>query len=108
MRHLSHSALASERMTELRAQLREMREFRQDQVRVHTQADITQLADTEAQVNATVLRGAFSALAEIEAALERMDRGTYGRCTTCQREIALERLEVLPHTPRCTACERVR
>jgi RNA polymerase-binding transcription factor DksA len=40
----------------------------------------------------------------IEAALDRIARGTYGICVTCGEEIGEERLNVLPHTPRCAAC----
>lgn len=38
------------------------------------------------------------------AALERLDRGTFGRCESCGCEIARERLEVLPYVRYCTPC----
>ena len=37
----------------------------------------------------------------IDDALDRMRRGTYGRCVICNAEIAPERLEALPWTPYC-------
>src|SRR5262245_3840078 len=40
----------------------------------------------------------------IEAALDRIARGTYGICVVCGDEIGEERLNVLPHTPRCRTC----
>ena len=40
-------------------------------------------------------------LAEIDAALKRIDDGTFGRCTKCGREIALERLEARPWASLC-------
>ena len=40
-------------------------------------------------------------IALIDDALERMRRGTYGRCTVCDAEIPAERLEALPWTPYC-------
>lgn len=40
-------------------------------------------------------------LAEIEAALKRIDDGTYGTCTKCGREIAPERLEARPWAALC-------
>ena len=40
-------------------------------------------------------------LAEVEAALERLDEGTYGRCVACGRTIPAERLEALPATRFC-------
>ena len=40
-------------------------------------------------------------LAEIEAALARIDDGTYGLCTTCGKQIAPERLEAVPYATLC-------
>lgn len=35
-------------------------------------------------------------LIRIEAALERMEEGVYGRCQRCQKEIPFERLQAVP------------
>lgn len=43
---------------------------------------------------------------EIDAALERLGHGSYGRCETCGREIDPERLEVLPAARQCVECAR--
>lgn len=40
-------------------------------------------------------------LGEIEAALERMEHGTYGTCVECGREIDAERLEAVPYATLC-------
>ena len=40
-------------------------------------------------------------LVEIEAALERIEAGTYGRCVTCGRPIDGERLEAVPYATLC-------
>lgn len=45
-------------------------------------------------------------LALVEAALARLDRGTYGRCVTCGGPVGDERLEALPWADRCIACQR--
>ncbi len=37
-------------------------------------------------------------------ALQRIDRGTYGKCVACSREIDAERLKALPATPYCINC----
>lgn len=37
----------------------------------------------------------------IDAALARIDAGTYGDCVTCGEAISQERLDVLPYTPFC-------
>lgn len=42
----------------------------------------------------------------VDAALARLDEGTFGRCLRCGREIAPERLEALPWAAHCIACQR--
>ena len=43
-------------------------------------------------------------LAQIEAALERIEDRTYGFCTHCGCKIPKTRLSVLPYTPYCVKC----
>jgi RNA polymerase-binding transcription factor DksA len=43
-------------------------------------------------------------IGEIDAALGRIDAGTYGRCVSCGAEIPEERLELRPFAGRCVAC----
>jgi DnaK suppressor protein len=45
-------------------------------------------------------------LAQVEAALRRLDDGTFGTCTTCGRPIAPERLEAIPWAAHCIDCQR--
>ncbi|MCQ6276915.1 TraR/DksA C4-type zinc finger protein [Bacillus sp. V3B] len=40
-------------------------------------------------------------LENIQAALTAMEKGTYGKCLTCQQDIPLERLEAIPTTLYC-------
>lgn len=55
-----------------------------------------------------VLEGIGNAgLAEIrriEAALARIEAGSYGVCVRCGDAIAADRLEVVPDTPFCSTC----
>ncbi len=44
------------------------------------------------------------ALEDMFHALERIESGLYGICEECGDAIAVERLEALPHTTRCTGC----
>ena len=46
------------------------------------------------------------ALAATDAALARLDAGTYGTCTACGRRIGAERLEALPAAALCIDCQR--
>ncbi|MBV8257883.1 MAG: TraR/DksA C4-type zinc finger protein [Actinobacteria bacterium] len=45
-------------------------------------------------------------LSEIDAALQRIEDGTYGICTNCGREIPVERLEAYPWASLCIDCKR--
>jgi RNA polymerase-binding transcription factor DksA len=48
-----------------------------------------------------LLEQSRAGLAQIEAALARMDQGTYGICEVCGAEIPDGRLEARPWTPYC-------
>jgi DnaK suppressor protein len=53
---------------------------------------------------AALLEQARAQCTELEAALERLGAGTYGRCERCGQAIAPARLEVLPATALCIIC----
>jgi RNA polymerase-binding protein DksA len=42
----------------------------------------------------------------VDAALLRLDEGTFGQCLRCGRPIAAERLEALPWAAHCIDCQR--
>jgi RNA polymerase-binding protein DksA len=46
-------------------------------------------------------------LALVDAALARLDDGTFGTCTRCGKPIPAGRLEALPWAPRCIDCQRL-
>lgn len=43
----------------------------------------------------------------VDAALDRLDTGTYGTCVRCGQAIAPERLEALPWAAMCITCQAV-
>jgi RNA polymerase-binding transcription factor DksA len=45
-------------------------------------------------------------IAQIRAALARMDEDCYGICVSCGDPISEERLDLLPATPFCRSCAR--
>ena len=45
-------------------------------------------------------------LAEVEKALNRVETGDYGKCSSCGKEIPLERLDYLPSATTCIECEQ--
>lgn len=44
-------------------------------------------------------------LADVEHALEKIQKGTYGLCDACGKPIAPARLEALPHANFCLSCK---
>jgi YteA family regulatory protein len=45
-------------------------------------------------------------LHKVEEALEKMEKGKYGRCVHCGQPIGDERLDALPYTEYCVECKR--
>ena len=71
------------------------------------------LADTatvtyDRELGYTLEENSEHVLAEIDAALKRLDDGTFGVCTNCGQPIAVERLEARPWATLCIDCKRQR
>jgi RNA polymerase-binding protein DksA len=60
----------------------------------------------EQEFTLSLLENEEQALDEIGAALDRIDKGTFGLCEECGKEIPRERLKALPYARRCVACAR--
>lgn len=58
----------------------------------------------ERSLVSSLARSSERHLAEVDAALERLAAGTYGRCVRCGGPIAADRLDARPSTPVCIAC----
>ena len=58
------------------------------------------------EVARTVLLSEEQILAEAQAALTRLDEGTFGRCERCGRAITKSRLNALPYARQCIRCAR--
>ena len=48
---------------------------------------------------------AILTLKQIQAALERVQDGSYGVCLNCEEEISEKRLRARPETPFCALCQ---
>ena len=71
------------------------------------------LADTatetyDRELDYTLEENSQHVLAEIDAALKRIEDGTYGICTNRGEQIPLERLEARPYATLCIDCQRER
>lgn len=63
----------------------------------------------ERSQSSALLQQSEQHLRDIDAALLRLDEGTYGDCTRCGRPIAIGRLQARPQSPLCIHCaEKVR
>jgi len=59
----------------------------------------------ETQQEQSILVNEQALLTEVQAALKRLDEGTYGRCTNCGQPIPEKRLEAIPWAARDARCE---
>jgi DnaK suppressor protein len=58
----------------------------------------------EREHTAALISQARQHLAAIDAALERLEQGSYGRCTSCGQPIAPARLAARPTAATCISC----
>lgn len=100
----------AERAMELRDDLRREANEKDEHVDVASEApdpgDSSFANLTVDLSNAAMSRDIFEMRA-IEAALARMDDGSYGECLDCGTDIPYERLEVQPTAERCTPCQEM-
>lgn len=76
--------------------------------------DLDEPADPDAEERATEREGdevleslgnaGLMEIRMIQAALARIKDGTFGICVNCGEDISEERLELVPHAPRCRHC----
>ena len=60
----------------------------------------------EQEFTITLMETGQDALGQIEAALERIREGTYGKCEECGAPVPKQRLRAIPYTPHCVQCAR--
>ena len=58
----------------------------------------------EQEFTLSLMENEETALAQIEAALERIEDGVYGQCVECDAKIPKTRLAAIPQTPYCVKC----
>ncbi|WP_457463585.1 TraR/DksA family transcriptional regulator [Streptomyces sp. TE5632] len=107
--------LTSEDLAALRASLREQLLFRQEQLRQFA-ADagsgpgepLREEGAGQLEVYVRLAASARMVLADVEAALARMDTGGYGRCHLCRGPVERDRLLIVPQARYCARCQQVR
>ena len=58
------------------------------------------------EMASTLEENSSHVLEAIDAALVRVEEGSFGTCASCGREIGQERLEAIPWVPQCIECKR--
>ena len=71
-----------------------------------TPTDMEELSSGNAdqELTLSLLGNENDALKQIEAAIERINGGSYGRCEVCGRKISKARLKALPDAADCVRC----
>lgn len=85
----------------LRAQLEELRSDRLGQL-----VEVSEALVGEDELNAPREAELRRVLGEIDAALGRLDDGSYGTCERCGATIPVERLEIVPYARYCVTCQQ--
>jgi len=67
----------------------------------------TATATLDREIDYTLEENSEHVLAAIDAALKRIDDGTFGTCVNCGKPIAEERLAAIPWATHCIDCKRL-
>ncbi len=117
----SHNELSEPQMTLLESKLREQHaglraEVQEDRAKSDSERDrrsAREVQDRGDEANTDQWREANAAMIDhhvdeingIQAALSRVESGTYGLCVDCGDPIGFQRLQAYPSANRCLACQ---
>ena len=101
-----------EKLLALRASLLgDMSQMEDDSLKDHSKTtsiptDMEELANDNAdqELTLTLLGSDEGILDQIEAAIQRIDNGSYGRCEKCGEQIPKSRLDAIPYAADCVQC----
>jgi RNA polymerase-binding protein DksA len=97
-----------QKLQEDRAQIAEelenLRELMQAEVDVEPDEGDAEIFEREK--NAALIAVLERKLSDIDTALRSIEKGQYGTCERCGRQIELERLEVKPDATLCLSCQQ--
>ena len=66
----------------------------------------TATATLDREIDYSLEENSEQVLRAIDAALRRIEEGTFGVCETCGQPISEERLEAIPYATQCIDCRR--
>ncbi len=105
MMTMSHEALRAELEERLGRLQSRLAKVKQEVTRAHSgdSAEQAQERENDEVVDAIGNETAQS-IRDLQAALARIEDGSYGLCERCGEEIAAGRLEAIPEATRCISC----
>ena len=95
--------LEAERV-QIAEELEHLRELMQAEVDVEPDEGDAEIFEREK--NAALIAVLERKLGDIESALRSIEKGQYGTCERCGKQIELERLEVKPDATLCLSCQQ--
>ena len=107
-RFAEFSALLRAQRTQLQNEVREKIAASGEGLGLVNQSKITDddgLADATAEMEVAMVMRESQELQEVEAALARVEDGSYGNCCDCGDEIGQARLKANPVARRCLPCQ---
>jgi DnaK suppressor protein len=94
-----------DRRREIQEKLRSLRETLPETAREVRDAEEQSVDDFVQHMDFALMEMKSETLQRIDAALRRLDEGTYGTCTECGTEISEARLRALPFAILCRQCQ---
>ena len=114
-KHLSAAQLAElkslleQRKAEIEGRIDEVRDgqSRVEHARdiIETRGSVERQHSSDREVDLALSDMGAVDLARVNAALERIENGTYGECDECGCDIPFARLQIEPQTQHCVACK---
>src|SRR5918996_3167592 len=96
-----------ELVSEVHGKIRDVRAEGSKEREVLDQGESSEV-DIQEDIEFALIQMKAETLNKVDAALRRLDEGTYGDCFECGDEISEARLRALPFAVRCKDCEEAR
>jgi DnaK suppressor protein len=97
--------MLEDRRRDIHDRLRSLRETLPAQVAEVKDAEEQSVEDFVQDVELALMEMKSETLSQIDEAIRRLERGAYGTCAHCGREIAEARLKALPFATLCLECQ---
>ena len=102
---MAHEAVQAELESRLAALQARFSKLKRDVTQSHSSDSSEQAQERENdEVVDGIANETEASIRTIQAALERIEAGTYGSCESCGEPIGAERLSAIPEATRCVNC----